>query len=62
MKKSILVARLKKYKVQTEISYENLSIELGYRSPMTSYSWINKKRVPKRQYSFLDNFLNVRGF
>lgn len=62
MTKSSLVQRLKKYKKTKKISYENLSSYLGYKSPMTSYKWINKKAIPKRQYLFLDNYLKGQGF
>jgi hypothetical protein len=62
MKKSTLVARLKKLKKETDISYEVLSEGLGYKSPMTSYVWINKKAIPKKQYGFLDNFLKGHGY
>ena len=62
MTKADLARRLKKLKNEKGFSYETVSNNLGYTSPMTSYKWINNKKIPKRQYAMLDQYLTGKGY
>lgn len=60
--KNKLIARMKKMKLEKDMSYQELAIVLGYSSATTSHRFIKYKAIPKMRYDVLDQKLITLGY